>query len=440
MTLGRPASDDRRARAILTHPTVTVVRRVAARVDPVALLAALADRPMAVLARHRGMTVVAADPDEVAREGAVWDALGTAHGARAPGESMAGGWIAMLAYDLAGTLERLPRPLPYPGGPPRAVAARYPTVALIDDDGRCTVASTAGPQAAAHLTRLAEGTRPPRPRPVPAARAVRSSLPGDAYLRAVGRIRELIRAGDCYQVNLVQRIEADWDAGPLPLARGLWGAAGPTAHRAYLALPEGTVVSASPELLVQVDAGWARTAPIKGTGPAGDWAALSASAKDRAEHVMIVDLMRNDLGRCARPGGVRVESLFARLSTPYVEHMVSEVVAELGEGVRPVDVLRAVFPGGSVTGCPKVRAMEVIHELEPVSRSPAFGSVVTLGADGRLEASVAIRTAWVAGDRAHYWCGGAVTWGSDPERERREAWDKAAPFLAAVGASAPAPG
>jgi para-aminobenzoate synthetase component 1 len=264
-----------------------------------------------------------------------------------------------------------------------------------------------------------------------------SSLPGEAYLRAVDRARELIRAGDCYQVNLVQRLDADWNAGPLALARGLWGAAGPTAHRAYLALPEGTVVSASPELLVEVDAGWARTAPIKGTAPAGDWDALRASAKDRAEHVMIVDLMRNDLGRCARPGGVRVERLFGRLSTPYVEHMVSEVVAELGEGVRPVDVLRAVFPGGSVTGCPKVRAMEVIRELEPVSRGPAFGSIVTLGADGRLEASVAIRTAWVPGGRAHYWCGGAVTWGSDPVRERREAWDKAAPFLAAVGARAP---
>ena len=101
-------------------------------------------------------------------------------------------------------------------------------------------------------------------------------------------------------------------------------------------------------------------------------------------------------------------------------------------------MLRAVFPGGSVTGCPKLRAMEVIRELEPVSRGPAFGSVVTAGTDGRLEASVAIRTAWASEGRAHYWCGGAVTWGSDPARERGEAWDKAAPFLAAVGARPPA--
>lgn len=438
MALGRPTSDDRRERVILTHPTAVSVRHVATPVDPVSLLAALADRPMAVLARHRGMTVVAAAPDEVARDERVWEALAAAPAARAPGEAMAGGWIGVLAYDMAGTLERLPAPLPYAGGPPRAVAARYPTVALIDDDGRCVVASTAGAGEATRLARLAEATRPPRPRARPVPRTVLSSLPGDAYLDAVERARKLIRAGDCYQVNLVQRLEARWDADALTLARGMWGAAGPTAHRAYLSLPEGTVVSASPELLVEVGGGRARTAPIKGTAPAGAWEALGASEKDRAEHVMIVDLMRNDLGRCARPGGVRVVSLFGRLSTPYVEHMVSEVVAELGDGVRPVDVLRAVFPGGSVTGCPKVRAMEVIREIEPVSRGPAFGSVVTLGADGRLEASVAIRTAWVAGGVAHYWCGGAVTWGSDPERERREAWDKAAPFIAAVGARAPA--
>jgi para-aminobenzoate synthetase component I len=438
MTLGRRTSDDRRSRAILTHPTAPSVRRVATPVDPVSLLAALADRPMAALARHRGMTVVAADPDEVARDEDVWAALDATPAPRLPEEAMAGGWIALLTYDMAGTLERLPGPLPYPGGPPRAVAGRYPTVALIDDDGRCTVSSTAGPREAARLARLAEGTRPPRRRPPAGPRPIGSSLPGDAYLAAVERARELIRAGDCYQVNIVQRLEARWDAGALTLARGLWGAAGPTAHRAYLSLPEGTVVSASPELLVEVDGGRARTAPIKGTAPPGAWEALGASAKDRAEHVMIVDLMRNDLGRCARPGGVRVTDLFGRLPTPYVEHMVSEVVADLDEGVRPVDVLRAVFPGGSVTGCPKVRAMEVIREIEPVARGPAFGSVVTLGAGGRLEASVAIRTAWVTADRAHYWCGGAVTWGSDPARERKEAWDKAAPFLAAVGARAPA--
>ena len=147
---------------------------------------------------------------------------------------------------------------------------------------------------------------------------------------------------------------------------------------------------------------------------------------------MIVDLARNDLGRVAVPGGVWVERLMAPLHTPYAEHLVSEVRAELAPGVTPAGVLRALFPGGSVTGAPKVRAMEVIRELEPVSRGPAFGSVVAVGADGSIEASIAIRTAWVGGGEARYWCGGAVTWDSDPEAERREAWAKAAPFLAAL--------
>jgi anthranilate/para-aminobenzoate synthase component I len=180
--------------------------------------------------------------------------------------------------------------------------------------------------------------------------------------------------------------------------------------------------------------GVARSAPIKGTAPLGMTAELAASAKDRAEHVMIVDLVRNDLGRVARPGGVRVARLFDALPTPYVEHLVSEVVADLREDATPADLLRAVFPGGSVTGCPKVRAMEVIRDLEPVGRGPAYGSVVALGADGSLEASVAIRTAWATAGEARYWCGGAVVWDSDPEAERAEAWAKAAPFLAAIGA------
>ncbi len=193
-------------------------------------------------------------------------------------------------------------------------------------------------------------------------------------------------------------------------------------------------MSASPERLVRVADGVAESEPIKGTAPVGAWQQLSESPKDHAEHVMIVDLVRNDLGRVARPGGVSVPRLFGFLSTPYVEHMVSEVRAELRNGVTAADVLRAVFPGGSVTGTPKVRAMEVIHELEPVSRGPAFGSVVAVGTDGAVEASITIRTAWVAFGQARYWCGGAVVWDSEPEAERREAWAKADPFLRAVGA------
>ncbi len=420
---------------ILTHAGGVAIRAVAGPVDPVAALSALAGRERPALVRHGGVTVVAADPAEVVEGAAAWDALARppSEGPRPPGTAMAGGWIGLLSYDLGGTLERLPEPHPDPGGPPAAAVGRYDTVALVDDDGRCAVASAAGGREADALAAIVAAAPPPGPLAPTAGRPVETSLPGDAYRAAVEAARELIRAGDCYQVNLAQRLTAPWEGPPLALARRLWSAAGPAARRAYLALPEGAVASASPELLASLRHGVARSAPIKGTAPLGMMDALAASAKDRAEHVMIVDLVRNDLGRVARPGGVRVERLFDALPTPYVEHLVSEVVADLRADAGPADLLRAVFPGGSVTGCPKVRAMEVIHELEPVSRGPAYGSVVALGADGSLEASVAIRTAWVAGGRARYWCGGAVVWDSDPEAERAEAWAKAAPFLAAIG-------
>jgi anthranilate/para-aminobenzoate synthase component I len=424
---------------ILTHRLPGLSLAPAGRVSPERLLAALADRPWPALARFGGCTVVAADPLETVTGEAAWDALAgpfepaAGHGAAA----IAGGWIGLLGYDLAGTVERLPAPLPDPGGPPAAALGRYDTVAIVDRDGRCVLASVGGRGRLEGLARSVERARGAR-LPTPAAprrrSAPASSLDAAAYRAAVGAVRDLIGAGDCYQVNLCQRLTAPWREPALALARGLWAAAGPSSHRAYLGLPEGAVVSASPERLVRLVDGAVASEPIKGTAAAGGAGALRASAKDRAEHVMIVDLVRNDLGRVARPGSVLVSRLMDPLRTAYVDHLVSEVQAELEAGAGPRELLRAVFPGGSVTGCPKVRAMEVIRELEPVGRGPAYGSVVALGRDGSLEASVAIRTAWVAAGEARYWCGGAVVWDSDPEAERLEAWAKAAPFLRAIGA------
>ena len=416
---------------ILTHEATRRSTVLPGPVAPAALLAALADRPWPVLARHGGRTVVAAEPVETVGGADAWRALARPSEAE-PGElAMAGGWVGLLSYELAGTVERLPAPRPDPGGPPLAALARYDTVALIEDDGRCTLATT-GPASRLDDLARAAGRAGPVPAPVRGGR-VRTSLPPPAYRAAVAAARELIAAGDCYQVNLAQRLSARWRGPAAALAAPLWAAAGPAGHRAYLGLPEGAVVSASPERLVRVAGGVAVSEPIKGTAPPGAATALGRSGKDRAEHVMIVDLVRNDLGRVAVPGGVAVPRLMAPLRTAYAEHLVSEVRAVLRPEVTAADVLRALFPGGSVTGAPKVRAMEVIRELEPVARGPAFGSVVALGADGSLEAGIAIRTAWMAGGEARYWCGGAVTWDSDPEAERREAWAKAAPFLRAIG-------
>jgi para-aminobenzoate synthetase component I len=397
-------------------------------------LAAVANRHRPVMVPFRDHVVVACDPVDVVEGSAVWDALAVPCARHSEGpSSAAGGWIGLLGYDLGGSVERLPAPHPDPGGPPGATVARYETVAIFDPYGGCVVAGTGSAADRRELADAARSASAIATNRTPAV-GVTSSLDASEYRARVDRARDLIRAGDCYQINLTQRVSASWAAGPMAFAANLWAAAGASTHRGYLGLPAGAVVSASPERLVRVADGVAESEPIKGTAPLGDWERLAASAKDRAEHLMIVDLVRNDLGRVAVAGGVSVPRIFSYLSTPYVEHMVSEVRAELRDGVTAADVLRAVFPGGSVTGTPKVRAMEIIRELEPVSRGPAFGSIVTVGTDGAIEASITIRTAWVTADEVRYWCGGAVVWDSDPEAERREAWSKAHPFLRAVGA------
>ena len=433
--------------SIVTQRGGAVAVRLPGRVSPDTLLAAVhhLDRP--VLTRHLGRTIVAACPDEVATGAGIWDALRrptTPTGA----DPMAGGWMGLLGDRLAGTVELLPGSPPDEAGPPPGAIARYPAVFVITDDGTATLHGEQNGKEFRQLL-LATGARHRavsgtgeclapggvRHRDV----AVFSSLPGDLYLAAVERARELIRAGDVYQVNLVQRLDAEWGDGALALANALWTAAGDAPHRAYVVMDEGTVVSASPERMVASDGRFAWSEPIKGTAAPGGYDGLRVSVKDRAEHVMIVDLVRNDLGRVAKPGGVSVPSLMNPLTTAYADHMVSQVRAELRDDAGPADVLRAVFPAGSVTGAPKVRALEVIRELEPVGRGPAFGSVVAVGTDGSLDASVTIRTAWVPTDvpRAQYWCGGAIVWDSDPAAERDEAWRKARPFLDALGAEAP---
>ncbi len=416
---------------IVTHRSRTSAEVVASRARPIDLLRLLSGHDRPVLVRHHGRTLVAADPVETVTGTAVWDAaaipLNTSAGA---GHPLADTWIGLLAYDFGRTLETLPPARPFPSGPPAATLSRYPILAVHDErEGWMVVGPTPGRSELATLL----GSAMPADTPAPRGGPVTTSLPDSAYLDAVARAQELIAAGDCYQVNLAQRLMASWDADPLALAAQLWHATGATSHRAFLDLPEGQLVSASPERLVSAADGVAMSEPIKGTARRGaPWPEI-ATAKNRAEHVMIVDLVRNDLGRVARVGGVTVPALMRRLTTPYVDHMVSTVRAELRPGSTAADLLRAVFPGGSVTGAPKIRSMEIIDDLEPAPRGPAYGSVISIARDGTLEASVAIRTAWCSADTAYYWCGGAVVWDSDPHEEQAEAWAKGTPFLRALG-------
>ena len=253
------------------------------------------------------------------------------------------------------------------------------------------------------------------------------------HAAAVRAVRAAIAEGDVYQVNVVGHRSAAYVGDPL---RALERVAGlPGADYGGLLSGEGWVIaSASPESLVTVAGGVARTRPVKGTRPAtvAGRAELLGSAKERAEHVMIVDLERNDLGRLAVPGSVRVESLYALREWVGLWQAESVVAARLAPGVGLAALLRALLPGGSVTGAPKLAAVAQAAALEPVGRGPAMGALGVVTAD-LVDLGLTIRTVAADADRLHLWAGGGITWGSDPAAEVAEAHAKAAPVVRALG-------
>jgi len=252
------------------------------------------------------------------------------------------------------------------------------------------------------------------------------------YAAAVERVREAIARGDVYQVNLVQHLSAPFSGDARSLATAL-GALRPL-HADPLLGDGWAVVSASPELFLARRGSRIWTMPIKGTRPAGGAAELRNSEKDAAEHVMIVDLERNDLSRVCEAGSVRWPELMATQELAGVEHMVSTVEGTLREGVGLAEILEATFPGGSVTGAPKIAAVDLIAELEPVGRGTSMGSLGRVYGNGDLDLALTIRTFAVAEGWIHLWVGGGVVWDSDPAAEVEESWTKARPLLAAIGA------
>jgi len=260
------------------------------------------------------------------------------------------------------------------------------------------------------------------------------------YAHAIGEVRAAIGRGDVYQVNLVQHLSAAFRGSPRSLAARLAPLTQPNAlpftGSAWRVL-EGdgwAIVSATPELLLARRGGRVWTRPIKGTRPRGRQADLLASGKDAAEHVMIVDLERNDLSRVCRAGSVRWPELLSARPLAGVEHLVSTVEGELRPGVGLAELLAAVFPGGSITGAPKIAAVDLIAELEPVGRGASMGALGRVHGNGDLELALTIRTFAVAGGRLHLWVGGGVVWDSEPVDEVAESLTKAEPLLAAIGA------
>ncbi|HLQ48273.1 MAG TPA: aminodeoxychorismate synthase component I [Candidatus Dormibacteraeota bacterium] len=372
-----------------------------------------------------------------------------------------GGLVGYLAYDLGHDLERLPTIAADDQGLPRLRLALHDWVVAWDRrTGAAWLAGRAIDGDAARLDRrlaeVRERIRRPRPtitRPEAADSATlefTSSLDRTRYESGVEKVRELIARGDIYQANLTRRLTAPFSDDPWPLYRRL-RTGDPSLFSAYLDLGRGqAIMSASPEPFLSVDrSGVVASDPIKGTRARGRTreedralaAELLASAKDRAENVMIVDVLRNDLGRVCVAGSVRVPRLCRLERTAAVQHLVSTVTGRLAPGRDAFDLLAASFPGGSITGAPKIRAMEILEELEPVRRGPYTGALGWWGPDGAMATSILIRTFVADGRRLTLHVGGGITYRSDPSEEWDETVAKARGPLSAIGGrEAPASG
>jgi para-aminobenzoate synthetase component 1 len=371
----------------------------------------------------------------------------------------AGGAVGYLSYDLCHFIERLPTTAVDDLKLPECYFGFYDTVLAFDNlQDKAYIISTGFPELeeTPRLVRakrrlnevkkeLKNGVRAATVTPAcAAAGTLRGGFTHEEYVAAVEKARQYIIAGDIFEVNLSQRFETRLTLGPYELYRRL-RQINPAPFACYLGFDKAKIVSASPERFLRVRGDWVETRPIKGTRARGqtpeeDQALareLLNSAKDRAENIMIVDLERNDLGRVCRYGTVKVTELAILEVFPTVFHLTSTVEGRLREGKNIIDLLKATFPGGSITGAPKVRSMEIIDELEPTRRSVYTGSIGYLSFDGNMDLNIVIRTFIIKDGKAYFQVGGAVVYDSDPEAEYRETLDKARALIDALNTTVP---
>ena len=417
--------------------------------DPIAILDAPADGPDP-FAQARGM---------LARLGG-----GATDGHDLAGAPpFSGGLVGYLAYDLGRRFERIPEVAKVDQHLPllrfglhdwvlawdRRSGAAWLVARAVDADSDRLASRVA--EVLGRVDALAGTARSRLDDPAADAAPVVfvSDTPRDAWLAGVEAVRAAIARGEIYQANLARRLAAPFRGDPWPLFRRL-RTGDPALFAGYLDLGASPVtgtpralLSASPEPFLSLGAGrLVATDPIKGTRPRGrtreaDRALareLLASRKDQAENVMIVDVLRNDLGRVCEPGSVRVPRLLRLERTASVQHLVTTVTGRLRAGFGPFELFAAAFPGGSITGAPRIRAMELIERLEPVRRGPYCGTLAWIGADGRMGSSILIRTLVADGERLTLHVGGGITWRSDPAAEWAETVAKACGPLSSIGA------
>jgi anthranilate synthase component I len=356
----------------------------------------------------------------------------------------AGGWALFLGYELAQEIEPrlvLPRtPLPW-----RAFALRTPCALVHElDSGRVYALGEAHAEAA--LERIAAEARREADEPDPAATLALAAVHEEdptKYLARVRRAKEYVAAGDVYQANLSRAWRVDLAHPGADTAAALYQRlcrANPAPFAALAQWRGTTIISSSPERLVRVCGQQVDTRPIAGTRPRSrrpgddvrEMQALAAHPKERAEHIMLIDLERNDLGRVCQAGSVEVNELMSIESYQHVHHIVSNVRGRLRAEVTPLGALRAVFPGGTITGCPKFRCMQIIAELEGEGRGAYTGSLGYLSRDGRMDLNILIRTMTLHGSELSFRAGAGIVADSDPERELEETRAKARGLLAAL--------
>jgi anthranilate synthase component 1 len=369
-----------------------------------------------------------------------------------------GGAVGYFGYDVVRAFERLPARAPDDLGLPEASFVITDTLVIFDNLRQTLkivanawlrsgeTVDSAYDAACRRVDQVAEKLRTPALplAPIEPGRRQLSALHGNFaepdFLRAVARAKEYILAGDAFQIVLSQRFEAERrGVEPFDVYRAL-RVINPSPYMFHLVLPEAQVTGASPEVLVRLEGDKVLVRPIAGTRPRGRSEdedrrladELLADPKERAEHVMLVDLGRNDVGRVASIGSVHVDDMMVIERYSHVMHIVSGVEGRLAAGRDAIDVLRAAFPAGTLTGAPKIRAMEIIEELEPTRRGLYGGAVGYLSFTGNLDMAIAIRTLLTKGDRVYVQAGAGIVAGSDPASEHKECVNKASAVLQAV--------
>lgn len=350
--------------------------------------------------------------------------------ANSEGFPFTGGWLGYFGYDLARVIESLPNEANNDINMPQMAIGLYPD-ALIFDKQQQSWFYLSQP----NHNRLALYQQYLETPPVEQAFALtsewQSNMTKASYSEKFAQIQAYLKSGDCYQINLAQRFKAAYSGSTWQAYKQL-REANKAPFSSYINHPDGAILSISPERFIAITDGHIETKPIKGTLPRLDNPVddhtqaqrLQQSPKDRAENVMIVDLLRNDLGKVAEPGSVTVPSLFAIESFPAVHHLVSTVHAKLAHDKDAIDQIAAAFPGGSITGAPKIRAMEIIEELEPHRRSIYCGSIGYVSACGNMDTSITIRTLICHQQNIYCWAGGGIVADSDVDLEYQETYDK----------------